>query len=157
MNGEFEYLEIAQRILDRIKKCKAEKACQITPDDLVELVVANSGDINCYPGAPNNECCQVAFFISLTSGRYLSQRGRHLSFRKALELFVQHMQGHCKTTTKIAVLIFDSWDPDAFGEWESNIEQIQLDGAHIEIFLITGNSVTPVKLSYPISTRTVDF
>jgi len=147
MNINYEYLEVAQRIVDRIKKCKTEEACQITPDDLVELVGANSGLVNCYPGFPTNVCCREAFFISLTSGRYLSQRGRHLSFRKTLELFVQHMQGHCKTTTKVAVLIFDSWDPDAFGEWESNIEQTLNDGVRIEIFLIAGNNVTPVRLS----------
>ncbi len=151
------FRQLLKIFLDRIKKCKTEEACQITPDDLVELVGANSGLVNCYPGFPTNICCREAFFISLTSGQYLSQRGRHLSFRKALELLVQHMQGHCKTTTKVAVLIFDSWDPDAFREWELNIEQIQLDGAHIEIFLITGNNITPVKLSYPISIRTVDF
>jgi hypothetical protein len=154
MNGDYKYLEIAQRIVDRIIKCKAAEAGQITPDDLAELVGANSGDINCYPGAPNNKCCHEAFFISLTSGRYLSQRGRHLSFRKTLELFVQHMQGHCRGTTNVAVLIFDSWDPEAFGEWESNIEQIQSGSGHIEVFLITGNNVTPVTLSYGI---TVDF
>ena len=122
MNSNDEYLEIAQRIVDRIKKCKDEEAGQITPDDLMELVGANSGLVNFYPGVPTNVCCREAFFISLTSGRYLSQRGRHLSFRKTLELFVQHMQGHCKSTTNVAILIFDSWNatPSGSGNQISN-------------------------------------
>ena len=144
MNGDYKYLEVAQRIVDRIKKCKTEEACQITPDDLVELVGANSGLVNCYPGIPTNVCCREAFFISLTSGHYLSQLGRHLTFRQALEKFGQHML-KCKNT-KVVVLIVDSWDLCAFSEWQPAIEQTMKDGVLIEAFLIAGNNITPVKL-----------
>lgn len=146
--------QLLKIFLDRVKKCKAEEACQITPDDLVELVGANSGLVNCYPGIPNNVCCRDAYFISLTSGQYLAQRGRHLSFRKTLELFVQHMQGHCKTTTKVAILIFDSWDQDAFMEWESAVGHMQdsllkmsaSDIIKIKFFLISGRNLTPISI-----------
>ena len=117
MNSDNEYLGIAERILDRIKKRDANESTPITPKDLAELVGANSGRVNCYPGIPGTGCCQVSFFISLTSERYIPPRGRgHLTFRKILEKFVQHMQGHCRGITKVAVLIFDRPDPDALNK-----------------------------------------
>ena len=148
MNSNYEYMEVAERILDRIKKCGSiDGPPHITRDDLVELVGANSGRVNCYPGTPGTGCCQVAFFISLTSERYIPPRGRgHLTFRKILEKFVQHMQGHCKGDTDVAILIFDRPDPDALNEWQSNINQIRRDGAHTEAFQITGDKVNPINL-----------
>lgn len=148
MNDIYKYYEVAERILDRIKKCGTiDGPAHITPNDLVELVGGNSGLVNCYPGVPGNVCCREAFFISLTSTRYIPSRGGgHLTFRKALETFVQHMQGHCKGRTEVAIFIVDSFDPDAFCEWQSNIEQLRSDGAHIGAFLITGDKVNPINL-----------
>lgn len=147
MNHNYEYLEVAERILDRIKKCNVNEAAAITTKDLVELVGANSGLVNCYPGFPDNACCRKAFFISLTSNRYISSRGGgHLTFRKALEVFVRHMQGYCKGRTEVAIFIIDSWDPDSFSEWQSNIEQIKKEGAHVIFLQITGDKVTPLNL-----------
>jgi hypothetical protein len=141
MINDYEYSEVAERILDIIKKCEAQ-ASRVTPNDLQEVVGEN---VNCYPGISGNKCYPIAFFVSLTSSRCISPRGGHLGFRKALEKFVQHMQGHCRGLTKVAVLIFDSWDPIAFSDWHSNIEQAQRDGAHVEVFQITGNNITPIK------------
>ena len=149
MSDNNEYSVVTERILDLIKKCGTEDGpAHITPHNLAEIVGGNSSRVNCYPGGtPGNECYKVAFFISLESKRYISPHGGgHLTFRKALEKFVQHMQGHCKGKTNVAVLIFDKYDPDALAEWQSNIEQTRSDGARIEAFLITGDKVNPLSL-----------
>lgn len=153
MSDDYEYSEIVSRILSRITACEDKKAERISPAVLYELVCSESNDINCYPGSLNDKCCQEAYFISLLSKRYTEGEG-HLSFRKALELFFQHMLGKCKGYTKVAILIFDSWDQDAFLEWESVIGHVQDslvkmsagDVIKIKVFLISGQNLTPVSI-----------
>ena len=54
MNDNYEYLEVAERVLDRIKKCGSiDGAPHIKPNELVELVGGSSGRVNCYPGVPD--------------------------------------------------------------------------------------------------------
>ncbi len=132
-----EYVSIVGRIGHRIAKYKTrDNLDHITVNDLVELVKEGPEPISCYPGVPNNRCCPAAFFISLTSDRYILPESGHIDLRKALELFKQHMQGPCKGKTNVAVLICDSWwDQDTVNEWKSLIEETRRDGALVDVFL----------------------
>lgn len=71
-----------------------------------------------------------------------------------MEPFFQHMLGKCKGTTKVAILIFDNWDQDAFIEWESAVGHMQdsllkmsaSDTIKIKFFLISGRNLTPISI-----------
>jgi hypothetical protein len=101
-------------------------------------------DFNCYPGIPGAGCHDEAFFISLNSKKLATGRG-HITFRKALEHLVQHMQGYCSNITKTAIIITDEWDSNAIDDWQVNIEQIK-SKAHIEAYLITNRSITEINI-----------
>ena len=114
----------------------------ISPDDITRVVSSCGGEpVNCYPGEPGAACHSMAVFVSLTAKAYARGRG-HLSFRQALECFVQHMQGGCAGRTHTAIVIVDSWDPEAFEDWRANIEQVRKSGAFVEVYLVDSNSVT---------------
>lgn len=119
---------------------------RISTRDLSEIISqatpSGLGEINCYPGVAGYDCCEIAFFISLS---YKCGRG-HLSFRQALEKLVQHMQGRCSQVTKNAVLFTDSWEPAAYNDWRHVIEKIQ-EYANIEIYLITGNYASEIIIN----------
>ena len=99
--------------------------------------------INCYPGTPGRGCFDVAFFVSLTCSKYKSGNG-HLSFKEALEHFVEHMQGTCAGITKHAVIITDNWDPNVFVAKVDNIKRVQEAGACVEIYLLADGKPTRI-------------
>ena len=112
--------------------------------EIGDIIEANAGSVNCYPGKPSGACHDKAYFISLTSKRYAKGAG-HLSFRKAIERLVQHMQGHCVGFTKDAIVICDSWDPDVIDDWRSNIDQIKRT-ARIQAYLVSGNNISKMNI-----------
>jgi hypothetical protein len=116
----------------------------IRPEDIGEIVGANAGQVNCYPGIPGGGCHPAAYFVSLTSKRYAKGRG-HLTFRKAIECLVQHMQGHCIGKTQVAVILCDNWDSAVIDEWRFNIEQIKRH-ASVEAYLISGRNISPMQI-----------
>jgi len=142
-----EYMSIVGRIVHRIEEYKTkDKLDHISLDDLVELVGSGSQLVNCYPGISNNVCCRAAFFISLTSDRYILPESGHINLQKALELFRQHMQGPCKGQTNIAVLFCDSWDDqDTISKWESLVKETRRDGVLVDVFIKPGNIKTLVS------------
>ncbi len=52
-----------------------------------------------------------------------------------LERLVRHVQGSCAGTTREAVLITDTWNPEAFERWRSNLETLRRTTA-LGIYLI---------------------
>lgn len=142
--GEFKSL--ARGILDRILEGERE----IHPTEIPELI-AGGGHVgkepfHCYPGGePSDDCYSLAVIVSLSSKRNTVLRSGHLDFEKALEMLIRHMQGTCVGVTRTAVLITDSWHPDAFEKWHSNIDQIGKK-ALVEIYLLAGHQVTEIGI-----------
>ncbi len=124
--------EIADRIAHRIGDGE-----RIRSADISEMI---PGDVNCYPSNRKGGCKRVAYFISLKSKRY-AIGGGHLTFRKALERLVQHMQGSCPEITEVAILLSDSWDAEVLDDWHNNIETINRQGRIVEAYIIGENSV----------------
>ena len=122
--GEFQ--NVATKIAEIINEMKQEGG--ISTNRLSEIIASCVGrgesHINCYPGIPVGGCCDIALSISLTLSSHKKGRG-HLPFRKAVEKVVQHMQGNCSQTTRFAILIADSWDPEAYEEWKSNFDVLK--------------------------------
>ncbi len=103
------------------------------------------GKVNCYPGIPGAECHNIAFFISLTSKRYIKKRGGNLSFSAAVSQIVKHMQGSCIRKTHQAVFITDNWDTNSYDEWKANLKEIGKQ-ANLEIYLLTSGSYTEISI-----------
>lgn len=57
-----------------------------------------------------------------------------------LERLVRHVQGCCAGTTREAVLITDTWNPEAFERWRGNLDAIGRT-ASIAIYLIGEGSL----------------
>ena len=106
----------------------------------------STGKINIYPSTHYGDCCDMAFFVSLTLPSNGADRGGgHLSCRKAIEKLVQHMQGYCPEKTKTAVFITDRWNPAAYEDWKENILRIKAN-AHVEAYLLIGRNVSKLKI-----------
>lgn len=137
-----EFVRIAEGLAAVLQEKKIHGG--IRPGEIADIIAGTmatgSGSMNCYPGIPGYACCDLSVFVSLNSPAYRKGRG-HLSCRMAMEKIVQHMQGWCLNKTHYAVLITDNWDASAFDAWRGNLEQIK-DHAHIEIYLLSGNSVS---------------
>ncbi|MDK2846340.1 MAG: hypothetical protein PWR18_942 [Synergistales bacterium] len=140
-----EFHRIAEEIAGQIRERASGNG--ISPSDLPKIVSTALGrqKFNVYPGESSDECHELAFFISLSSPTLIKGKRGHLSCRKAIEKVVQHMQGNCIETTRIAILITDSWDALAADEWGSNLRQISRM-AHIEMYLIAGKKVSCIYL-----------
>jgi hypothetical protein len=114
--------------------------------------VHNIGDIakqvgleaNFYPGVSSEDCCDNAFFISLSSKSYRKGRG-HYYFNEILQKLIQHMQGACPGTAKRAIVITDSFEPDEFQRWKFNIDEIRKI-ATVEFYLISGSRYTQLSV-----------
>jgi len=118
---------------------------KIHSGNIPDIIRRIAGDVNCYPSNIKGSCMQEAYFISLTSKSYATDRG-HLSFKKALECIVQHMQGSCYNYTKVAILVSDSWDTDVFNDWRDNLEQIKRERKIVEAYIISGNTVSQMQI-----------
>jgi len=141
-----QFLQVAQRlaaILDELRNQGGVTAYQL-PDIIKQSIGQGNGDINSYPGTPGGSCCDLAFFISLSTPAYAKGRG-HLTCRNAMEKIVQHIQGSCYQKTRFAVLITDSWDASAYDDWRWNIENIK-GHSGIEIYLISGSKVSQINI-----------
>lgn len=138
--GEFE--NVARRIAAEIS-AKMQSREKIDPSEIAEILGLGVGQINCYPGIPSGRCCDLAFFVSLKNKNYATGRG-HLDFGAAVSLLVKHMQGGCADVTRNAVIITDSWDDAAYGEWRANVQNIK-QSRLVEAYLITGGKVTQVN------------
>ena len=127
MPGEFR--NVAEAILRRA----ADGG--ITAPQILDIISAELREkVNCYPGIPDDECYDLAIFISL-SGRLKKGRG-HYWFGQILEEFVQHFQGRCAGKTLSAVIITDSWVASDYEKWQGNIEAIRRSGVYLETYLI---------------------
>ena len=62
------------------------------------------------------------------------------TFAYMLERLVRHVQGSCAGTTREAVLITDTWNPEAFERWRSNLETIR-QSVSLAIYLIGEGSL----------------
>jgi hypothetical protein len=110
------------------------------------IVTSSLGhDVNCYPGHPTSACFPEAFFISLQSKKRTKRRQGFLSCRQALEHLVQHMLTYCEGRTRVAVLITDNWDADAYDQWFPSIEKIK-QSARVEAYLITNKGTSQVNI-----------
>jgi len=141
-----EFQKIAECLSSYLKKMKDDKG--VHADELSDIIVQCTGkgknQINCYPGVSGIGCCDLSFFISLKSPSYTRGRG-HLDCKQAMEKIVQHMQGSCFQKTRIAIFLTDNWDAAAFEKWRANLEDIS-HHAHIEIYLLTGQTVSEIKI-----------
>jgi len=143
---------ITGRIADQLGKFRKPLGNGIHPDQIPDIIKESIGTLigseenhfNCYPGIPGGRRCSVAFFVSLANSENTRGRG-HLNCRKALEKIVQHMQGSCSERTSLAVLITDSWDPEAFEEWKANLHEIDRQ-KYLRILLILGGTVSPIDI-----------
>ncbi len=138
-----ELTDIAQRLARRLAEASAEDGISVPA---IVDIVSGSGRgeaINCYPGIPCHDCHGLAVFVSLTSPEYKGKHRGHLTFRKAVEMLIRHMQGTCARHTHGAVLIVDSWDPYVVSEWRPNLRKIASD-AHMEIYLVGSGTVAPI-------------
>ncbi len=62
------------------------------------------------------------------------------TFAYMLERLVRHVQGSCAGATREVVLIADTWNPEAFERWRSNLETIR-QTASLAIYLIGEGSL----------------
>ena len=144
---------IVGRFANRLGKFRKPLEEGIHPSQIPDIIedsigesMGNGGNqFNCYPGIPGGRCCSVAFFTSLSNPDYKRGRG-HLTCRKALEKIVQHMQGSCPEKTILAVMITDSWDPEAFEDWKDNLHEIS-GQQYVRIFTIIGGTVSQIDIS----------
>jgi len=144
-----EFIGFANDLLLSLKQFPIHSLSGISPDDISDIVsntVGNRfGAINCYPGIPGYGCCQMAFFVSLTSKSFIGNKRGHLDFFSAIEKIVQHMQGSCKGETYTAILFTDSWNSSAVDKWRDNLRQIAKD-AHIEMYYTNGDTITEMPI-----------
>ena len=124
-------------VTENLNKRTAEQNRGISVQELNDMIDQNLGNVNCYPGVEDGTCHQVAFFISLSSKRYLGtgRKKGHLTFSQILTELVRHMQGHCPDKTRHAILITDNWQPDVYNAWKANIDQITKTKT-VDIYLI---------------------
>ncbi len=141
-----EFGNIAEGIASALEEMKHEGGVSVDriPEIISSLIGNDKIAINCYPGLPGYHCCDLSFFVSLSSPSHKKGNG-HLYFGKALERIVQHMQGVCIKKTRAAILITDNWDDAVFEEWLPNFEQIKTY-AHIEAYLLAGRSVNEITI-----------
>ena len=134
-----EYLPVAERL------AAAAARGGLSVAELKEIVSAQYGEINCYPGEPGDHCHPLAVFVAL-HGQLRKGRG-HYNCAQILEEMVQHLQGRCPGTTRQAVLILDAWWHDHYEKWRANLETIKRSGVRIEGYLIgAGGWVAPLPL-----------
>lgn len=139
MMGEFERL--AQSVVEELS-CRENEGILVS--DIPMLIESCCSEaVNCYPGVPS-VCHEKLVLLSLKSKLHTKGVG-HISFQKALELLVRHMQGSCSGSTRIAVLITDNWDVKALDFWRHNIVRIQ-HNALVEIYMISGSKVTRIAI-----------
>ena len=138
--GEFE--QLAQRIAEELSRRQEEGIRSSEVPSLVDRCIGGEV-VNCYPGVPSG-CHEKLVLVALESKSYTTGGG-HLSFRKAIEHLVRHMQGSCPGKTRIAVLITDTWDAKVIDFWRPNIEQIK-GNSFLECYVISGGSVNQVTL-----------
>lgn len=117
---------------------------QLDVSDVENIVSSKAGDVNCYPSKTKGTCKNVAYFISLTNKRYTKGNG-HLTFTKALEYLVKHMQGSCPVITKTAILICDSWNPAAIEFWLNNIREMKKDKV-VKAYFYPGDGSKPIPM-----------
>lgn len=140
MMGEFEHL--VQEIAGQLSRRENEGVRSAEIPSLIQDSLSGEA-VNCYPGVPGR-CHEKLVLLSLQSKTYTAGGG-HLSFRKALEYLVRHMQGSCSGNTQIAILITDNWDAKALDFWRPNIKQIQ-GTAFLEVYMMTGDNITKVTV-----------
>ena len=145
--GEFKHM--AERLLNILQRSRDQGESEgVTGDELIEIlggIAGHGGRINCYPGTPGADCCDLALFVSLSAiYRKPNSRG-HLSCVAAIHKLVQHMQGICPVETKHAILITDSWDAAAYAQWRANFLHIGKQ-ANVEIYLLSPGGVTDIPV-----------
>ena len=141
MRGKFAGLveSIARRIAERIPREIGRERGErgIYPTDIETLFGQEGDTINLYPSASEGSCRNRVVIMSLVDKRYAKGRG-HLSFSAALDVLVQHMTGVCAGRTTEAIVIADSFDPNALNKWRATIEQIIVQQhLAIEIYVIS--------------------
>ena len=136
---ESEFFRIAAELSERCSEGG------ISIHEIGEIVSLRSGEVNCYPGGPSNQCHSISYFVAL-HGKLAKGKG-HYNFAQILEEFIKHMQGRCPGITRHAVIITNAWWHDHYEKWHANIEATQRDGVHLEAYLIgAGKRVSQVYI-----------
>jgi hypothetical protein len=104
-------------------------------------------EFNFYPSdIPGGHCCEVAFFTSLTGGRWNLEKKEKISFEQMYKYLINHCQGKCSNTTKYAIIIADNWDDDIASFWQPNIEKLKAVGIIVEVHMIIGKNDNTYEL-----------
>jgi hypothetical protein len=126
MNREF--FDVAQRIARRATEGG------ISINEIGDILQAEHGEVNCYPGVPSGQCHDIAYFFSFEG--LLRKRGQRQNFEATLQNLIRHFQGKCGRVTGAGCVITDSWWAPNYEKWRDNTEQIRGDGVHLEFYLI---------------------
>lgn len=103
-------------------------------------------EFNFYPSDITGHCCEVAFFTSLTGGRWNLEKKEKISFEQMYKNLINHCQGKCSNKTKYAVIITDNWDDDIASFWQPNIDKLKADGVIVEVHMMIGKNDNTYEL-----------
>lgn len=130
-----EYYEIVKGFAELLKR-RVRNGGTVSGEDISVLIGGMMGfPINCYPGIPSNECCDIVFAISLISPSAKKYKKGHLWFEGAIDMLYKHIFDICPSKTKAAVLIVDSWNPEVWERWRDKIEMMK-KVIHFEVYLL---------------------
>lgn len=134
-----EHIALAKRIAD------SASDGGLSVPELIEIISAQSGDMNCYPGNPGDRCHSRAVFVAL-HGQLRKGKG-HYNCAQILEELVRHVQGRCPGASRSVVLILDAWWHEQYEKWRANIETMKRSGVQVEGYLIgAGGWVAPLPI-----------
>ncbi len=139
--GEFSH--IAERISGLLNE-RSQENSGISIED-IHILSGKAGMINCYLGFPTNECCPVAFFISING---VAAQGRgHLNFKKMMVEFHRHMYMRCFMKTRHAVIISNDWVTKEYEKYHEDIEHLRRRGKTVEAYFVSrGGSLVLIDI-----------
>lgn len=115
---------------------------KIVSSRIQEKLESRGDIINFYPSDQKGPCCDRLMILALQGWPPASYSQGKLDCARAIEILVQHVQGHCHGVTHWAVVITALWETWAYDKWRSDIDAMRNHGVRI-VFLQLG----PASLS----------
>lgn len=128
---------LMQCICSHQEKDNTSISSKITLSHIQEAMNQNGDRINFYPSDQKGPCSDRLLVLALNGWPAAYGTHGNLNCSQALEILVQHVQGHCYDITRWAVLVTANWDNFAYDKWQSNIEIMRKQGVKI-VFLQLG-------------------
>jgi hypothetical protein len=128
-------MPVLEALLQSIYGRREEGNDRISGKDVlseVQAALKRHGDwINFYPSDQKGPCSDRLMVLALNGWPAADFTHGKLNCAQALEILVQHVQGHCYGVTRWAVIVTALWDHYAYDRWRSNIDTMRNQGVRI--------------------------